>query len=93
MVADFLASAGQVAALMAAGSALWGQALAQAQSLGTLSWQLQSFCNRVTVDVVQTGAVYTLDGHDGQCGAAQRAPLTGLATPNPTARSAWGCIR
>ena len=54
-----------------------------AQQLGTFSWQLQPFCNRVTVNVVQTGAVYTLDGYDDQCGAPQRAPLVGLATPNP----------
>ena len=56
---------------------------AAAQALGTFSWQLQPFCNRVTVNVVQTGAVYTLDGYDDQCGAGQRAPLVGLATPNP----------
>jgi hypothetical protein len=29
------------------------------------------------------GGVYTPDGFDNQCGAAQRAPLVGLATPNP----------
>ena len=80
----------QVAALMAAGSALWGQAPAQAQSLGTFSWQLQPFCNVVTVNVVQTGAVYTLDGYDDQCGAAQRAPLVGLATPNPDGTIGFG---
>ncbi len=54
-----------------------------AQSLGTFTWQLQPFCNRVTVNVTQNGGVYTLDGFDDQCGAPQRAPLVGLATPNP----------
>ena len=58
-------------------------AAAVAQPLGTFRWQLQPFCNVVTVNVVQQGAVYTLDGYDDQCGAAQRAPLVGLATPNP----------
>ena len=54
-----------------------------AQSLGTYSWQLQPFCNVVSVTVVQQGSVYLLDGFDDQCGAGERAPLVGLATPNP----------
>lgn len=57
--------------------------VASAQSLGTFTWQLQPFCNRVTVSVTQNGGVYTLDGFDDQCGASQRAPLVGLAAPNP----------
>jgi hypothetical protein len=56
---------------------------ASAQSLGTFTWQLQPFCNRVTVSVTQNGGIYTLDGYDDQCGAPQRAPLVGLAMPNP----------
>jgi len=62
----------------------------EAQSLGTLRWQLQPFCNVVTLNVNQQGAVYTLDGYDDQCGAAQRAPLVGLATPNPDASIGFG---
>ncbi|MEZ5418231.1 MAG: hypothetical protein R2708_12910 [Vicinamibacterales bacterium] len=54
-----------------------------AQTLGTFSWQLQPLCNRVVATVQQVGGAYTLDGYDDQCGAATRAPLTGLATPNP----------
>jgi hypothetical protein len=60
-----------------------GFGAASAQSLGTFRWQLQPFCNVVTVTVVQQGAVYTVDGYDNQCGAPHRAPLVGLATPNP----------
>ena len=56
---------------------------ASAQTIGTFRWQLQPFCNAVTVTVVQNGGVYTLDGFDDQCGAGQRAPLVGVATPNP----------
>jgi len=56
---------------------------AAAQPFGTLHWQLQPFCNRVTATINQDGAVYTLDGFDDQCGAAQRAPLVGTAVPNP----------
>lgn len=54
-----------------------------AQPLGTYAWQLQPFCNRVSVNVVQAGAVYTLDGWDDQCGASVRAPVVGTAVLNP----------
>ena len=60
-----------------------GVAVAGAQPLGTFSWQLQPFCNRVTVNVTQNGAVYTLDGFDDLCDGPKRAALVGLATPSP----------
>ncbi len=65
-------------------------ARAEAQSLGAFRWQLQPFCNVVVVNVTQQGAVYTADGYDDQCGAAQRAPLVGLATPNPDGTIGFG---
>ncbi len=55
----------------------------EAQPLGTFTWQLQPFCNVVTVNVTQQGGVYTMDGYDDQCGATRRAPIVGLGTPNP----------
>lgn len=61
-----------------------------AQPLGTFTWQLQPYCNRVSVNVRQDGAVYTLDGWEDQCGAAQRAPLVGVATVNPDGSIAFG---
>ncbi len=61
-----------------------------APSLGTFRWQLQPFCNVVTVSVVQQSGIYTLDGYDDQCGAPQRAPLVGLATPNPDGTIGFG---
>ena len=61
-----------------------------AQPLGTFRWQLQPICNVVTVNVVQAGAVYTLDGFDDQCGAGQRAPLVRTATPNPDGTIGFG---
>lgn len=63
---------------------------AEAQPLGSFTWQLQPFCNRVTVSVTQNGGVYTLDGYDDQCGAGQRAPLVGMATPNPDGTIGFG---
>ena len=57
--------------------ALVGVLNASAQALGTFRWQQQPFCNVVTFNVVQQGAVYQLDGFDDQCGgAASRAAAT-----------------
>jgi hypothetical protein len=63
---------------------------ADAQPMGTFSWQLQPFCNVITVNVVQTGSVYTLDGFDNQCGAPQRALVVGTATLNPDGSVGFG---
>ena len=71
------------ATLAACVAGLLGGATAHAQPLGTFTWQLQPFCNVVTVNVTQQGAVYTMDGYDDQCGATRRAPIVGLGTPNP----------
>ncbi|MEZ5287765.1 MAG: hypothetical protein R2712_23775 [Vicinamibacterales bacterium] len=55
----------------------------KAQALGTFRWQLQPYCNIVTLSVHQDGAVYTLDGYDDQCGAASAAGVVGTAFLNP----------
>ena len=65
-------------------------ATAGAQSLGTFTWQLQPYCNRVTVTVTQNGGIYTVDGTDDQCGAPQKAPLVGVAAPNPDGSIGFG---
>jgi hypothetical protein len=56
---------------------------AAAQTIGTFRWQLQPYCNLITVIVTQVGSVYTLEGTDDQCGASQAASVTGTAFPNP----------
>ena len=57
---------------------------ASAQTVGSFTWQLQPYCNAVTTTVVQTGAVFTLDGFDDNCGGGQpRSAVSGIATPNP----------
>ncbi len=48
------------------------------------------YCNVVTVTVTQQGGAYTIDGVDDQCGAEQRAPLVGVATPNPDGSIGFG---
>jgi hypothetical protein len=65
-------------------------ATAAAQPLGTFAWQLQPYCNVVSVTVVQQGAQYQLDGTDDQCGAVQKAAVTGLAYFNPDGTIGFG---
>ena len=42
---------------------------AAAQPLGTFTWQLQPYCNVLTLAVTQNGTTFTLDGVDDLCGA------------------------
>ena len=88
-------------AALGVGLATVGAAAVEAQPLGTFTWQLQPFCNVVTVNLTQQGAVCTMDGFDDQCGAAQHAPFVGLATTaqptsprsTPMARTTGGACR
>jgi len=58
---------------------------ADAQPLGTFRWQQQPYCNILTLNVVQSGGIYQLDGYDDQCGApAPRASVVGIAFLNPS---------
>lgn len=54
-----------------------------AQTAFTLSWQMQPFCNVVTLAVTPTPTGFTLDGSDDQCGAATKAGAVGTAVLNP----------
>jgi hypothetical protein len=54
-----------------------------ARSLGTFRWQLHPYCNVITLKVTQRAGLYTLDGYDDQCGAADRAAVVGTAVLNP----------
>jgi len=55
-------------------------ASAEAQVIGTFSWQTLPYCNRVTLTVVQHAARFQLIGSDDLCGAGP-APVTGTAVP------------
>ncbi len=61
-----------------------------AQSLGSFRWQLQPFCNVVTVAVVQQGGQYHVDGTDDLCGAGRLASVVGRAFPNPDGSIGFG---
>jgi hypothetical protein len=63
---------------------------AAAQPLGSFRWQLQPYCNIITVAVVQQGGQYQLDGTDDQCGAGNKASVVGLAFQNPTGTIGFG---
>ena len=78
------------AALLSMGLALGTTAPLRAQSLGVFRWQLQPFCNVVTVTVVQQGAQYHIDGTDDLCGASRIASVVGRAFPNPDGTIGFG---
>lgn len=80
-----------VVPILAAALALMAAApAARAQTVGTFRWQLQPYCNVVTVTVTQVGGVYTLSGTDDQCGAATLAAAAGTAFPNPNGTIGFG---
>ena len=56
---------------------------AEAQPIGSFRWQLQPYCNVVTLSVTQNGSVFRLEGTDDQCGAGGSASVTGTAFQNP----------
>ncbi len=69
---------------------LWSAAPAAGQPLGTFRWQIQPYCNVLTLNVAQQGGVYTLDGSDDRCGAAQAASARGIAFLNPSGTIGFG---
>jgi hypothetical protein len=56
---------------------------ASAQPLGSFRWQLQPYCNTLTLAVTQTGGIFTLDGVDDLCGDTAKAAAVGIASPRP----------
>jgi len=60
-----------------------GAAEARAQVVGQFRWQLQPYCNVLTVTVTSAGAAFTLDGTDDQCGGLPPTSTYGTAHVNP----------
>ncbi|MGE0814173.1 MAG: hypothetical protein AB7O28_26065 [Vicinamibacterales bacterium] len=54
--------------------------VASAQVIGTFSWQMQPFCNVVTLTLTTSPAGFTLSGVDDQCGASDKASAVGVAS-------------
>lgn len=63
--------------------------LAVAQPLGTFRWQMQPYCNVLTVLVTQVGDTYSIQGTDDLCGSG-RAAVTGMAFLNPAGTVGFG---
>lgn len=64
-------------------SLMLNAASASAQTVGTFSWQLQPYCNRLVLTATQHDGVIALAGYDDSCGAGPRGAVTGVAFPNP----------
>jgi hypothetical protein len=80
----------RIALLLTLGVALSATATS-AQSLGTFRWQLQPYCNVVTVTVTQRDGVYLLDGVDDRCGGGnQPGSAVGIAYPTPLGLVGFG---
>ncbi|MEZ5283811.1 MAG: hypothetical protein R2712_03150 [Vicinamibacterales bacterium] len=54
---------------------------AEAQVLGTFSWQLAPYGSQIVVTVTQNGSTYDLRGVETQCGGNASLPVTGMAVP------------
>jgi hypothetical protein len=80
----------RLATLVFAGIIATG-ASAAAQPIGTFRWQLQPYCNIISVNVTQQGAIYTLDGTDDRCGGGnQPGSLVGIAYLTPLGLVGFG---
>jgi hypothetical protein len=55
----------------------------RAQALGTFQWQLQPYCNVVTLSVHLDAGVYALNGYDDQCGGPAPGSVVGTAFLSP----------
>lgn len=71
-----------VTMLAALGVLLHGST-ASAQVFGTFTWQMQPYCNQVTLTITQIPSGYTIDGFDDGCGAPKQASANGQAHINP----------
>jgi hypothetical protein len=70
---------------------VWPTATTVAQPVGTFRWQLQPYCNVLTVNVTQQGVIYTLDGTDDRCGGGnQSGSAVGIAYLTPLGLVGFG---
>jgi hypothetical protein len=68
------------------------QLQAQSATVGTFRWQLQPYCNLLTVSIVQQGTQFHVDGTDDLCGTGPLAGVVGRAFPNPDGTIGFGLI-
>lgn len=70
----------RIGPVLAAALVLGTCSAAEAQVIGTFSWQTQPFCNIVQLTIIQHGGVYQLLGNDDRCGLGAQ-PVHGTAVP------------
>lgn len=64
---------------------------AMAQPIGTFRWQIQPYCNVITINVTQQGTIYQLDGTDDNCGGGnQPGSAVGIAYLTPLGLVGFG---
>src|SRR5262245_52399468 len=68
--------------VLAVATLLLSSTSASAQVFGTFPWQMQPFCNVVTLSLINTPTGFTLEGVDDQCGAANKGSAVGTASFN-----------
>ena len=61
---------------------LVGAPAAHAQVFGTFPWQMQPYCNTVTLTLSNSPTGFTLEGVDDQCGATNKGSAIGTASFN-----------
>ena len=67
---------------LSAAAVLLSPAAADAQVFGTFTWQMQPYCNRVTLTLTTTAGGFALSGFDDGCGAATKSSAVGVAVMN-----------
>lgn len=55
---------------------------ASAQVFGTFAWQMQPYCNIISLTLSSSPAGFVLEGTDNQCGAVDKASALGVASFN-----------
>lgn len=55
---------------------------ASAQVFGTFAWQMQPYCNIISLTLSSSPAGFVLEGTDNQCGAVDKASAVGVASFN-----------
>jgi hypothetical protein len=55
---------------------------ADAQVFGTFTWQMQPYCNRVTLTLTNSPGGFSVSGSDDQCGAVSKGSAAGVAVFN-----------
>lgn len=67
---------------LSAAAVVLSPAGAYAQVLGPLTWQMQPYCNRVTLTLTGSATGFALSGSDDQCGSVTKGSATGAAVFN-----------